>query len=1240
MSRHKKTFAPRVIRYEEQAQDYYEDEKSKKEEITNEDSQVSILDNEVSKIMHKPFRNKAFKKIEDGKSEIGYMSQGMHVQVLSKALNSLGYAVSETEHVILDDAQKAIFQFQSDYGIQEFGVFRTQSLLAIDRAMQEQEIEKNGLEEYNDIAQVEETITEYRGYFEIGKNGKTYFVVVTPFAIEKGDPDQIAEYLFHKQFILEIGSIIVPDEKIWELVDHRVWKNDYFPEIEKKEDEDTSTFRISVDYNLKTKSFSTKGQQDYLAIIKRLYRNTNLLTQWYFDTFNQSLFEGAQPFLRHKIHSTLDELSKFSRAEAFYLKKHIESLPEDFQSNLFYADALLSNFKADKLSYMGNIQMEDGKSMLESYTIKGDPEKEYEALELAKKLDKISPELAKKYIEDKNAFFDYFNQTDNEDSFEKQLNDLGLSVQDIPDFLELFKVKALGKSFNMLRENEALIDSEYQKYTTDKTKLNDVVKAIQGKKKDFKKATEPFGKEFGKILDIFKTQHLGAIGVEESELNELATQVGGAEFGTLIGKMVQMHYAQGDPLALITLNDEGQALFAPRVLLQNMYQFMVAYINFFAQRIEKINAVLRNPDPLLIELEKQKKENSFNPKQFVDQHFSKLAEAHNLFQSTLLDISAYGKETGHIVLRDLTFNFRYLAYLSKKEIKTHILETLKTKKENIQKVRADLNNDPDYVWKLGPLLEFTIQDMGLPYSSTAARLVIDKSGDAFRNDMYVSLTIGAISLVLAVGGLFTGGTTTILGGALFTGSLALGVADIIIEYNRYTSANAANDTSLDPEKELADMDGTSLGLVFAIAGVFLDLLEVIKVVKGLRLANKLTGGLENSAEVLFKTLKSEGKLTDVTLEQFKAQVKQGSKRANELAEAYKMIRDPKFNKVLKLATNDIPLNDIVKTGLYRLYKTDQKLFAQALKTGKLSPDILTRLGIEMVINPHVSGSFAQIATRFGSNPEVFADILRYWGGLGSKHIDDLQYILKVVKTIPDDALTKIILTDYDFIAKIFSGVTTGENLKAILRRWKNWNNPPKGGYKSKTFKEFLGRGNKDVVNFKSLSTFKSKFSHLPTSGAIIDETIKDGTYLVGSFASDLKLIVRQLDYTIINKLDESFPLLEGQKFNILNVSDDIYEEAIKNGGFFTKVNAKWVDSAVENGKDVIVLSKAEELRRPITNDAGEIIGEELTGFGKEIHRFEWVHGYRFNPETKMMVPPQEAKDLKTLTKFDEYKIKN
>lgn len=172
----------------------------------------------------------------------------------------------------------------------------------------------------------------------------------------------------------------------------------------------------------------------------------------------------------------------------------------------------------------------------------------------------------------------------------------------------------------------------------------------------------------------------------------------------------------------------------------------------------------------------------------------------------------------------------------------------------------------------------------------------------------------------------------------------------------------------------------------------------------------------------------------------------------------------------------------------------------------------------------------------------------------------------------------------------------------------------------------------------------SNFTHKATSGAKLTGYEDLGTFLVGSFGSDLQYVLKQMYYPELTDkmmLEAGYPfnLPKYQKFNLLNVSNDIYEEAIKRGGFFTQVNSKWVDAAVTQNVEVVIMSEFNNLRAPVF-EKGVQVGEKLTGFGKEIHRFEWKHNYRFNPKTKRMVPPTEARGLKTLTKFEEYTIKN
>lgn len=67
-----------------------------------------------------------------------------------------------------------------------------------------------------------------------------------------------------------------------------------------------------------------------------------------------------------------------------------------------------------------------------------------------------------------------------------------------------------------------------------------------------------------------------------------------------------------------------------------------------------------------------------------------------------------------------------------------------------------------------------------------------------------------------------------------------------------------------------------------------------------------------------------------------------------------------------------------------------------------------------------------------------------------------------------------------------------------------------------------------------------------------------------------------------------------------------------------------MDAAVQQNQFILVASNV--------SDYVYETPTKLTGFGKEIHRLEWIHGYRFNPSNNTMVPPSEATGLSALTR--------
>ncbi|KAB1230958.1 peptidoglycan-binding domain-containing protein [Chryseobacterium viscerum] len=135
MSRLKKTFAPRAGRSETQIDDNKEDEK-KYEQITDQDSKISLAKTEVTQITYPPFRNRAFNKIEKGSSRIQFSNSGLHVLALNKALNALGHKVPENEASFGDTTKIALINFQKQNGITGSGIFDKETLLKMNEVLE------------------------------------------------------------------------------------------------------------------------------------------------------------------------------------------------------------------------------------------------------------------------------------------------------------------------------------------------------------------------------------------------------------------------------------------------------------------------------------------------------------------------------------------------------------------------------------------------------------------------------------------------------------------------------------------------------------------------------------------------------------------------------------------------------------------------------------------------------------------------------------------------------------------------------------------------------------------------------------------------------------------------------------------------------------------------------------------------------------------------------------------------
>ncbi len=145
-------------------------------------------------------------------------------------------------------------------------------------------------------------------------------------------------------------------------------------------------------------------------------------------------------------------------------------------------------------------------------------------------------------------------------------------------------------------------------------------------------------------------------------------------------------------------------------------------------------------------------------------------------------------------------------------------------------------------------------------------------------------------------------------------------------------------------------------------------------------------------------------------------------------------------------------------------------------------------------------------------------------------------------------------------------------------------------------------------------------THVSTSGATLTVTPGLTTTVIGAFGPDLQYVFNELNIPVqsgsVADVVASFSKGNPGGLNFLNVDDATYLAGKAAGGFFTTVNAPWVDAGVARGDQVIVYSALEYTFVP-TPAPGV---SDLTGFGKEVEQFQ-ANGYTLSIDNTKLTPP-------------------
>jgi hypothetical protein len=295
-----------------------------------------------------------------------------------------------------------------------------------------------------------------------------------------------------------------------------------------------------------------------------------------------------------------------------------------------------------------------------------------------------------------------------------------------------------------------------------------------------------------------------------------------------------------------------------------------------------------------------------------------------------------------------------------------------------------------------------------------------------------SIGLAALGIAMGIAGFFTGGATW-AGFALIAGSVIVNLIDLNYELQDYALHSAAAEATFEGGLTNAP---SSIGVIFAIGGLVLDFVDVLKFLKPIAKPLANADDVAKYAVEAFTNLKVAGKLKNgITQEIFvKELVENWKKREQMIAALLPDVKAVVQSDAFK------SLHQGVQEGLFRVFDKDQEAFTHLLKTFADQPEILTRLGAQAMLNPKAAENIVELHKFVKKiDPAQLDDVMRYYGSVGERAIHNLPDVLDVLRrgNIPaaNPELTKLILTNRNLQQSLLTHSTDPDTL---LRHWEQY----------------------------------------------------------------------------------------------------------------------------------------------------------------------------------------------------------
>lgn len=970
-----------------------------------------------------------------------------------------------------------------------------------------------------------------QGYAE-GESYQITFVLDQDIPI--GDPEGHAIRLFARALYKQVDNFDISEEAAQNAAMYWNWQGTFGP------------YRAGSSLTVKC------SEGAYLYGLKLMYGQKSAKVADFIEGFVNS---HEEKHLKHFYHLYLERWSRLTDTEIEYFEQWCQQkdLPAplslvSYEQSRFatitrlnhYLQAfgeggglaLLGDQTANDSAFASPVRdKDDAPSLQEDYLRKGDETKEIAFEEMLISFASVSPKLLDKYLKGELK----------EDAFVQHLGKSDLKLKDLDRFKRLYRYKTLQSAFELLAKNEELVHQEMDRYS-DPEQLNKLVNIIKGKNETFESTRVNAAKFFSRLFGQYRYSMLHFMAKKSPE-NQKKTD----QFNLMLAGLDE------ETRDLFTQMARGNGLVSLRQL---PYPVLVRLGAITAAYIHTYDAVVAPKE-----------------KVGVDGMGRVLAQANTLNN----ELQTAGIAHDFLVLRDATFDFSQLARFNKAQIGAHIVKGLQRKKENIATVRADLNSNPDYVWELQPLIAYTAQKTAMAPGSAAGKVILDKTRDVAFYQNLQSIGLGALSLVLAVGGIFSGGITTWLGSALMAGSIGLGAYDVYSEVRKYQKGKSVSDTALEKAEELGNLSVNELGVVLAVAGLVLDTVDLIK---GIRLINKANKFNENAREAgleLYEELKgNKSLLQGVSPEEFVDRIEVS------VRETAALHKSKNFAKLLKIFDGE-QISEVTKLGLYRMSR--QKNTAEVMAKLANHPEILKNMAHNVLADIHqleVYEAMAAICLKKDLNP---AKMLGWVTKGGRRHGHFLPGVLNTLKNEIDE-LPKGLLENIFGKPKFMSIVVANpDNPGALRKTYQTW--VENGGNGTMTgFERYLAN-HQDFKRF-----FDADLGLVARTRRV--ETLTEQSFATGSLSRKhqevmvTKLIKKQIDEDDIRWLNQTLqnPQLDEISLNIIQAKLDRTSTHLKS--FITKVQEQLGSGDIN---EVIQAVKGDETVAQALSDLGIDFGK-------------------------------------------------